>query len=130
MDIVKNILNVAIEKGYNNKQLCELLNKNSSYISDWKNGKSKPKADELVLLANTFRCSIDFLLGYSSENINFSSDEIELLSEFKKLDLKGKSAVMQTILNEQKRMNKNSISQDMKETITSVENLPITTKQK
>lgn len=130
MEVVKNILKVAKDNGYTDSQICKLLKKNTGYVNDWKRGKSKPKADELVLLANTFRCSIDFLLGYSSENINFSSDEIELLSEFKKLDLKGKSAVMQTILNEQKRMNKNSISQDMKETITSVENLPITTKQK
>ena len=63
MDIIENILNIAKQKGYTNKSLCELLGKNSSYISDWKKGKSKPKADEILLLANKFNCSVDYLLG-------------------------------------------------------------------
>ena len=91
--------------------------------------KNIPSADKLLSIANLLHTSMDYLLtGVSSECI--SKDETELICEFRQLDLKGKSAVMQTILNEQKRMNKNNISQDMKETITSVENLPITTKQK
>ena len=65
MDIVKNILTIAKKHGYNNKQLCELLNKNSSYITDWKNGKSRPKADELLILSKTFGVSVDYLLGQS-----------------------------------------------------------------
>ncbi|MBQ3427434.1 MAG: helix-turn-helix transcriptional regulator [Clostridia bacterium] len=63
MDFVKNILNIAKEQGYSNKQLCELLGKNPSYITDWKNGKSKPKADEIIILADTFGVSTDYLLG-------------------------------------------------------------------
>lgn len=63
MDFVQNILNIAKEQGYTNKQLCELLGKNPSYISDWKSGKSKPKADEIILLAKKFNVSADDLLG-------------------------------------------------------------------
>lgn len=63
MDFVQNILNIAKEQGYTNKQLCELLGKNPSYISDWKSGKSKPKADEIILLAKEFDVSADDLLG-------------------------------------------------------------------
>ncbi len=62
MDFIKNILSIAGEHGYTNKQLCELLGKNSSYISDWKSGKSKPKADELLILAKEFNVSLDYLL--------------------------------------------------------------------
>ena len=63
MDYVENILKIAKENNYTNKQLCELLGKNPSYISDWKSGKSKPKADEIILLAQTFNVSVDYLLG-------------------------------------------------------------------
>ena len=33
MDYVENILKIAKENNYTNKQLCELLGKNPSYIS-------------------------------------------------------------------------------------------------
>lgn len=86
MDIVKNILTVAKEHGYNNKQLCELLNKNPSYITDWKNGKSRPKADELLILSKTFGVSIDYLLGQpdtpTPEQIDsFSEESVDLTPE-------------------------------------------------
>ena len=32
-------------------------------ISDWKAGKSKPTAEALVLVADYFGCSVDYLLG-------------------------------------------------------------------
>ena len=73
VDIVKNILKSAKEHGYTNKQLCELLNKNPSYVSDWKSGKSKPKADEVLLLAQRFGVSVDNLLG----NDTSMSDKVE-----------------------------------------------------
>lgn len=79
MDIVKNILKIAKEHGYTNKQLCELLNKNSSYITDWKSGKSKPKADEILLLAQKFGVSVDHLLGNDIEIFNKSEDELDKL---------------------------------------------------
>ena len=63
MDFVKNILKLSKERGFTNKQLCELLGKNTSYITDWKNGKSKPKADEIIFLADYFNVSVDYLLG-------------------------------------------------------------------
>ncbi len=66
MDIVKNILNIAKLHNYTDKRLCELLEKNPSYISDWKNGKSKPKADEIILLATEFNVSTDYLLGFNN----------------------------------------------------------------
>ena len=62
MNIVQNILKVAKSNGFNDSQICKLLNKNASYVSDWKCGKSKPKADELIILADYFKCSIDYLL--------------------------------------------------------------------
>ncbi len=65
MDYVKNILAVAKANNYTDKQLCELLGKNTSYVSDWKNGKSKPKADEIILLTKEFNVTADYLLGLS-----------------------------------------------------------------
>ena len=78
MDYVENILKIAKENNYTNKQLCELLGKNPSYISDWKSGKSKPKADEIILLAQTFNVSVDYSLGQTSKkHKTVSLDDIE-----------------------------------------------------
>lgn len=35
---------------------------NASVFSDWKNGKSSPKADKLLKLANYFDVSIEYFL--------------------------------------------------------------------
>ena len=79
MYIVKNILKMAKEHGYSIKQLCELLNKNSSYITDWKSGKSKPKADEILLLAQKFGVSVDRLLGNDVDISDKSEDDLDKL---------------------------------------------------
>lgn len=88
MNYVENILKIAKEKKYTNKMLCELLNKNTSYITDWKNGKSKPKADEIILLAKTFNVTIDFLL--TGENTKTPEDEQEILNMYNSLTYENK----------------------------------------
>lgn len=88
MDFVQNILNIARERGYTNKQLCELLGKNSSYISDWKSGKSKPKADEIILLAKEFNVTTDYLLGRSESektDIDFVQNTLDRNSAGQKI---------------------------------------------
>lgn len=89
VDCVENILRIAKEKKYTNKMLCEILNKNPSYITDWKNGKSKPKADEIVLLAEIFKVSTDFLLTGRIIKNN-SDEEQEILNMYNSLTYENK----------------------------------------
>ena len=87
VEYVQNILNLAKINGFSNKQLCELLGKNPSYITDWKSGKSKPKADEIILLSNKFNVSIDTLLGQEKKqntSIKLTAHEKKLIESYRK----------------------------------------------
>lgn len=67
MDIVQNILNIAKTNGLNNQQLCKLLNTNPNKIYDWKVGKSRPSAQDVLTIADYLNISVDYLLGISEE---------------------------------------------------------------
>ena len=63
MDIVQNILKVAKGNKINNQQLCKLINTNPNKIYDWKIGKSRPSAEDVLIIAEHLNVSVDYLLG-------------------------------------------------------------------
>lgn len=126
---------IKLKAKENNIKLSELLSLcglGVNTISKMAHGK-----DILTLnfakIADHLNCSVDYLLGRQNfvDNYILSNDERELLNEFRKItDLKGKSAVMNAIFNEQKRIKESSISKDMIETMEKVGALQTITKQK
>lgn len=126
---------IKLKAKENNIKLSELLSLcglGVNTISKMAHGK-----DILTLnfakIADHLNCSVDYLLGRQDfvDNYILSNDEQELLNEFRKItDLKGKSAVMNAIFNEQKRIKESSISKDMIETMEKVGTFQTITKQK
>lgn len=61
-------------------------------ISGWYNSQKKPNLDSLMLLADYFNCSIDYLVGRENEvgviELNLSPIENSLLTAFRKLPVK------------------------------------------
>ena len=57
-----SIKNAREKKGYNQKQLSELLNVSQPTVSDWECGRKSPTRKNLVALAELLECSIDYLL--------------------------------------------------------------------
>ncbi len=53
--------------GLNEKQLSEATGISTGNISDWKSGRSRPTASKMIVLADFFGCSVDFLLGRTEE---------------------------------------------------------------
>lgn len=49
------------KKGISANQVCKATGIAPATISDWKNGKSKPKQDKLKLIADYFEVSLDYL---------------------------------------------------------------------
>ena len=47
----------------NKYQLQKLTNITESSIYDWQRGDTSPRLDNLIKIADTFDCSIDFILG-------------------------------------------------------------------
>ena len=56
---------LRIEKQLSQKELAEMVATGQSSISAWERGEREPLAHQIVLLANFFDCSTDYLLGIS-----------------------------------------------------------------
>lgn len=74
------IFSLMSKKGITAKTLSEKTGISPGNISDWKNGRSVPKADTLIKLADYFGVSTDYLLGRTSasdyENIKVALSEV------------------------------------------------------
>lgn len=55
------------EKGIDQKTLAKETKLGPSTISQWINGKRQPSADYVLLMANYFDVSADYLLGRAEE---------------------------------------------------------------
>ena len=54
---------LRIEKGIGQVELAKALNLSKGIISLWENGLREPKLSNLILLAQYFQVSIDYLVG-------------------------------------------------------------------
>ena len=59
-DILKNLRN---EYAVGQVQLAKSVGLSKGVISLWENGKREPTMSSLILLADFFNCSIDYLVG-------------------------------------------------------------------
>lgn len=62
-------------------------------ISDYKNGVKKPTTENLVKIADFFKCSIDSLLGRDGAN----EMEIQLINDFRSVTEDGKKAILKQV---------------------------------
>lgn len=60
------------ENKLNQDDLAEILNIDRSTVGKWEAGKCKPTVDMLVVLADYFKVSTDFLLGLSDTRAEMS----------------------------------------------------------
>lgn len=89
--------------------LADKINVSQATISGWENGKIEPSMDALRQIANLFDVSIDYLLGSANddtqeikktpsyEDVGISTDEAELLADFRKLTDDQKAFVLQAV---------------------------------
>lgn len=63
MDIGKRIKELRLEKNISQMQLSIATGLSQSSIARWELGKSEPTASAIVILANYFNESTDYLLG-------------------------------------------------------------------
>ena len=63
---MNNLRELRKQKGYTQTELAKLCKTTTSNISGWECGKWQPDNENLILLADIFGVSIDFLLGRNS----------------------------------------------------------------
>ena len=84
------------EYGKTQKEICADLEIRNQKLSNWKTGYSEPNFDDIIMLANYFDVSTDYLLGKSDDFGNISvkaetapalpKESQELLDIFDSLD--------------------------------------------
>lgn len=107
---IDNMFTIMNNKGVSAKDLSNETGISAGNISDWKSGRSMPKAEALTKIADFLDCSVDYLLGRTNaaSDINshntisgnnniigngngigekLSEQETALLDIFKKLDV-------------------------------------------
>jgi len=70
--MINNILKEAKARGISDQDLCKILGKHKSKIYDWKKGRSEPTAQEILLIAEYFNVSADYLLTGKEPELNNS----------------------------------------------------------
>lgn len=81
------------EKNLTQNDIALAINTSRTNIGRWEKGLNEPASSHLIMLANYFECSIDYLLGREDDfgNVNISTapnltkEENELLEDFRSL---------------------------------------------
>jgi transcriptional regulator with XRE-family HTH domain len=74
MNFGEKLVKLRKEKGLSQEALAEKLNTTRQAISKWENGQGFPETEKLLMIANIFEVSIDYLLKESAENNDDKED--------------------------------------------------------
>lgn len=82
-EICSRIKEQLDKAGLNGKDLAKLLGLKKSPLTDWKNQKSKPTLEQILIICDFFAISSDYLLFGKSKSMTFQ--EQNLLDFFHKM---------------------------------------------
>lgn len=97
-DFVKRLNQLMTEKNISQNKLAEMTGITQSSISDWANGKYKPRQDKVYLLSEALKVSPAYLLGYSNnKNLDQNTpknDDSKIDRLYNQLNDEGKEKVI------------------------------------
>lgn len=97
-DFVKRLNLLMTDKNISQNKLAEMTGITQSSISDWANGKYKPRQDKVYLLSEALKVSPAYLLGYTdNKNLDqhdYKEENDNLNMLFNKLNDEGQEKVL------------------------------------
>lgn len=104
MEIGTKIKELRVEYRLKQKELAAKIHIAANTLSQFETGKANPGYDVLIMLADFFEVSVDYLLGRADEAGNVkilpdktgvypSADEAELLALYRRADETGKARI-------------------------------------
>ena len=63
-----NIEAERIKRGIDKDEFSQAIGVTRRTVSNWQSGKTEIPVSKLVIIANMFNCSTDYLLGITTEN--------------------------------------------------------------
>lgn len=79
------------------QELSRALQISPSAIGMYETGRRSPDYETLKKIARLFNVSVDYLLGNETRGSNLSSDEMDLVRGYRRLDNGGQNVVWQMI---------------------------------
>ncbi len=89
--MIDRILYLIGKNNITASKLCKDLSISVSSITDWKKGKGTPSVDTLIKISRYFNVTLDWLIAGQVNNVQFSVEESEMLTNFRQLSLLGKA---------------------------------------
>jgi len=71
-------------RGLKDSDVCKITGIAQGSISDWKHGRSVPKADKVQKIANALNCSVSVLTGQKTDGLDYelsSNNNLRLMIE-------------------------------------------------
>ena len=99
--MIKNLRLLRESHGISQQKLAEAVGLTQQSINKYENHKIEPDIATLMLIADFFHTSVDFLIGHSeaqaeSEGVpvfKLNADEIRLVNQYRQLSLKEKDSI-------------------------------------
>ncbi len=123
MSIGLRIKELRKAEGISQAKLAEFIGVSAGNVGEWELGRSKPGADALVSLSKYFNVSTDWLLSGEAANtlilertsggMELSSEEMELITKFRKLNERQKGKIeghIEALLGDTSAVNRNKTS--------------------
>lgn len=99
--MIKNLRLLRESHGISQQKLAEAVGLTQQSINKYENHKIEPDIATLMLIADFFHTSVDYLIGHSdaqgeSEGVpvfKLNADEIRLVNQYRQLSLKEKDSI-------------------------------------
>lgn len=99
--MIKNLRLLRENHGISQQKLAEAIGLTQQSINKYENHKIEPDITTLMMIADFFHTSVDFLIGHSeaqaeSEGVpiyRLTADEIRLVNQYRQLSLKEKDSI-------------------------------------
>lgn len=87
----KNLKKLRNEKGITQDDIAKIINTSRSCISNYESGNREPDNETILIIADYFNVSVDFLLGRSAVRTLFKDENIicklqEIISRLKSIN--------------------------------------------
>lgn len=99
--MVKNLKFLRESYGISQQKLADAVGMSQQSINKYENHQTQPDLETLILIADFFHTSVDFLIGHAeaqaeSEGVpiyRLNAEEIRLINQYRQLSLKEKNSI-------------------------------------
>jgi len=107
----ERIRDLRIKNNMTQKDLAAAAGVTAVTVGNWENGNKKPSAEALARIADAFGVSMDYVVG--RKDYGFSSDEQNLILDYRNLDSHGREILFSVLELEKQRIENEKLVADI-----------------